>query len=295
MSICSNYVIAKSLNEALDALASASGPARPIAGGTDLLLEIQQGRHAPIHTLVDITQIPELNVLEQRGDHLFIGAAVPVRVVASSPLIREHALAVSEACELIGGPQVRNSATLGGNVAHALPAADGMIGLCALDAKVQVASKQGLRLEPILSLFKGPGVSALQLDREFLVGFELPLRRPEQASAFDRFMRPQGVALPILNSAVWLQREGECIQDIRVVIGPSGPVPTRIIELEQACVGNPFDAALMEKLRELVRTRVRFRTSAQRASAEYRYQLGEVLLETVIGKAWQRAGQLEVA
>ncbi len=295
MSICSNYLVVKSIEEGLHALASTPGPARPIAGGTDLLLEIQQGRQAPIHTLVDVSQIPELNVLELRGDHLFIGAAVPVRVVAQSPLVLEHALAVSEACELIGGPQVRNSATLGGNVAHALPAADGMIGLCAMDARVQVVSKQGLRLEPILSLFKGPGISALELDREFIVGFELPLRQPGQASAFSRFMRPQGVALPILNSAVWLQREGDCIQDIRVVIGPSGPVPQRIIELEQACMGAPFDAALKEKLRGAIRPSVRFRSSAQRASAEYRYQLSEVLLETVIGTAWQRAGQLEVA
>ncbi len=295
MSICSNYRIAKSIDEALDALASASGPARPIAGGTDLLLELQQGRQAPIHTLVDISQIPELNILEERDDILFIGAAVPVRMIAGSPLVREHALAVSEACQLIGGPQVRNTATLGGNVAHALPAADGMIGLCALDARAQVVSAQGLRWEPLLNLFKGPGVSALQLEREFLVGFELPLRQPGQASAFDRFMRPQGVALPILNAAVWLQRVEDCIQDIRVVIGPSGPVPQRIIELEQACLGSAFDSTLMEKVRGMIRSTVRFRSSPQRASSEYRYQLSEVLLETVIGTAWNRAGQLEVA
>ncbi len=295
MSICSNFIVVKSISEGLDALASAPGPARPIAGGTDLLLELQQGRHAPVHTLVDISQIPELNQLEQRGDILFIGAAVPVQIVASSPLVREHALAVSEGCELIGGPQVRNTATLGGNVAHALPAADGMVGLCALGAQAQVVSAQGLRLEPILSLFKGPGISALQFDREFLVGFELPLRQPGQASAFDRIMRPQGVALPILNTAVWLQRDGDCIRDIRIVIGPSGPVPQRMAELEQACLGSPLNAALMEKVRALIRTSAHFRSSPQRASAEYRYQLSEVLLETVIGKAWNRAGQLEVA
>ncbi len=79
-----------------------------------------------------------------------------------------------------------------------------------------------------------------------------------------------------------------------MVIGPSGPVPQRMIELEQACLGSPFDAALMEKMRALIRASVRFRSSPQRASAEYRYQLSEVLLETVIGKAWSRAGQLEV-
>lgn len=294
MSSWSNYVVAKSYAEVLEALASAPGPARPVSGGTDLLLELQQGRHNPIHTLVDVTHIPELNCLELRGDTLFIGAAVPVSTVTESPLVREHAKAVSEATGLIGGPQVRNTATLGGNVAHALPAADGMISLCAMDTQVEVVSAEGCRLVPILSLFKGPGVSALQLDREFLVGFHIKARKPGQASAFDRFMRPQGVALPIINAAVWLQREGDCIADIRIVIGPNGPVPTRAAELEQACIGKPFCEETLAGMKQLVRGCLRFRTSAQRATAEYRYQLSEVLLEAVIHKAWSRAERMEV-
>jgi xanthine dehydrogenase FAD-binding subunit len=295
MSFWSNYVNAGSIAEALDALASAPGPARPISGGTDLLLELQSGRHSHIHTLVDVTHIPELNALELRGDTLFIGAAVPVRELTESPLVRSHALAVSEACGLIGGPQVRNTATLGGNVAHALPAADGMIALCAMDTQVEVVSAAGCRLEPILSLFKGPGVSALQLDREFVVGFHLPARQPGQASAFERFMRPQGVALPIINNAVWIQRAGDCIQNIRIAIGPSGPVPQRVLELEQACIGSVYCDETLARVKQLIRSSVRFRSSPQRATAEYRYQLSEVLLESVIRKAWQRCEEWEVA
>ena len=138
MSNWSQYLIPKTIDEALQALASAAGPARPVAGGTDLLLELQQGRPPAgqaIHTLVDITNIDELHCLEVRGSELFIGAAVPVREITESALIRKHALALSEACGLIGGPQVRNTATLGGNVPHSLPAADGTIGLVALDAR----------------------------------------------------------------------------------------------------------------------------------------------------------------
>ena len=132
-----------------------------------------------------------------------------------------------EACGLIGGPQVRNTATLGGNVAHALPAADGTIALVALDARVEIASRDGRRLVPILNLFAGVGQSTLLADQEILVGFHLPLRKTGQASAFSRVMRPQGVALPVLNLAVWLERAGDQIHSIRIAIGPSGPVPQR--------------------------------------------------------------------
>jgi xanthine dehydrogenase FAD-binding subunit len=88
----------------------------------------------PFIHLVDISKIPELTRLEKRGSRLFIGAAVPLDRIIKNDLMIEHAHAVVEACRLIGGPQVRNVATLGGNVAHALPGADGTIALLSLDA-----------------------------------------------------------------------------------------------------------------------------------------------------------------
>lgn len=291
------YILAESLADALQALAEAPGPARLVAGGTDLLLELQQGRHEPVHTLVDITRVPELGRLELRGERLFIGAAVPVRVVTGSPLVRQHAQAVAEACGLIGGPQVRNTATLGGNVAHALPAADGMIALVALDAQVEIASRAGCRLQPILSIFRGLGQSTLDPQAEILTGFYLPVCQKAQASAFGRVMRPQGVALPILNMAVWLERSGAHIQNIRIVVGPSGAVPQRATALEDCLTpamlagvkGARWDAQTLAQVRSLARTSLRLRTSPQRATAEYRYRLCEVLLEEVITKAWNRA------
>lgn len=289
MSTWSNYVLAKNIHEALEALGNAPGPARPVAGGTDLLLELQQGRHGSIHTLVDITNIPELNCLELRQDSLFIGAAVPVREITLSALVLEHARAVSEACGLIGGPQVRNTASLGGNVAHALPAADGMIALCACNAMAEIAGRDGVRREPILSLFRGPGQSALDMEHEFLVGFYLPLRQTGQACAFARIMRPQGVALPILNMAAWLERSDKRIQDVRLVVGPSGPVPQRAVVVEQALRGCEYGPEALQQAKSALRSSLHFRSNPQRASAEYRYELSEVLLDTVMAEAWARA------
>ena len=294
MNTWQKYILAHSLEDALQALSEASGSARPIGGGTDLLLEIQQGRHNPVHTLVDVTRIPELTALETRGDVLFIGAGVPVSRITQSAIVRHHATAVSEACGLIGGPQVRNTATLGGNVAHALPAADGMISLFAFDAQAEIASLSGRRLSPIHTLFKGPGKSTLIPDRDILVGFHLPLRKPNQGSAFSRVMRPQGVALPILNMAVWLERDDERIHKIQIAIGPSGPVPIRASAVEETLQGRQLDGKTLAQAKKALHETIHFRTSAMRATAEYRHHLSEILLDEVIGKAWHQAAELEV-
>src|SRR5262245_35044918 len=139
MNLWQNYIRPKNLTEAMDAFAYAPRPLAPIAGGTDLLLDLEQGRHSPVQTLIDVTSIAELTLLELREDELFIGAAVPVNRIVHDPVAVAHAHALIEACDLIAGPQVRNMATLGGNVAHALPAADGTIALLALNAQAEIA------------------------------------------------------------------------------------------------------------------------------------------------------------
>jgi xanthine dehydrogenase FAD-binding subunit len=289
----SHYYLAYSIEDALSALSSSPGPVYPVAGGTDLLLELQQGLKPPVHTLVDVTHIPELTKLEARGDQIFIGAGVPLSKIVNSELIQEHAPAIVEACDLVGGPQIRNTATLGGNVAHALPAADGMISLVAMDAIAEIAGPGGLRQEPILSLFRGPGVSVLDLGREILVGFYFTARRPNEACAFSRVMRPQGVALPILNMAVWLRRNREVIDDLRIAIGPSGPTPLRAELVEGYLVGKTPSKECLDLAKAILTESIRFRTSPRRATAEYRYHLSGVLLDNVIGMAWKRTQVVE--
>src|SRR5512134_717520 len=181
MNLWQNYIRPKNLSEAMNAFATAPRPIMPIAGGTDLLLDLEQGRHSPVQTLVDVTSVAEMTALEVRGDELYIGASVPVNRVATTPEVVHHAQALVEACDLIAGPQVRNVATLGGNVAHALPAADGTIALLALDAEAEIASTAGIRRVPLSTLFLGPGNSSLKHAEELLVGFYLPLLKSHQA------------------------------------------------------------------------------------------------------------------
>jgi len=287
MTLWQKYYIANNIADALHALASASGPARLIAGGTDLLLDLQQGRCPPVDTLVDINQCPELTCLEVRGERLFIGAAVPLNQLVASELVQEHARAVWQACGLIAGPQVRNTATLGGNVAHALPAGDGSIALLALRASAEIASLNGKREIPLENLFLGPGRSALLQGQELLVGFYLPLVEPGQASSFKRVMRPQGVALPILNMAVWLQREETVLSDLTLAIGPSGSIPCRLRQVEADLRGKALSEQALEHAAGVLAESAHFRTSPLRASSAYRHHLARWLLSETFLTAWK--------
>jgi xanthine dehydrogenase FAD-binding subunit len=253
------------------------------------MLDLQQGRHAPVHTLVDLNDIPEMTALEEREGKLFIGAAVPISRIAFSALASKHALALVEACNLIGGPQVRNMATLGGNVAHALPAADGTIAMIALDVQAEIADIKNRRRVPLAELFVGPGQSSLITGQELLVGFYIPCAAQQQASAFKRIMRDQGVALPILNLAVWLERKSSRISDVRIAVGPSGPTPQRIAAAEEILRGLPLTADACNRALVVLLQQVHFRTSPHRASAEYRQHLVASLLIDTLETAWQRA------
>ncbi len=302
MNLWQNYIRPKTLSEAMDALATAPRPLLPIAGGTDLLLDLEQGRHSTVQTLIDVTSVAEMTALEFRGDELYIGASVPVNRVATTPEVAHHAQALTEACNLIAGPQVRNVATLGGNVAHALPAADGTIALLALNAQVEVAGLEGTRRVPFKELFLGPGKSSLKHGEELLVGFYIktseffiPIRGQANSevsrtsSCFKRIMRPQGVALPILNCAVWLERESDTIKDVRIAVGPGGGTPFRATQAEDILRGQSLNETIFESALEALLAQAQFRTSARRASADYRRHIISGLFRDVIVTAWGRS------
>ncbi len=292
MNLWHQYIRPTSLKEAIAALSSAPGPVLPIGGGTDIMLDMKQGRHPPVHTIVDLTEIAELKFLELRGDSLFIGAGVTISNIARDPLAITHAQALTEACNLIGGPQVRNVATLGGNVGHALPAADGTISLMSLGADVEVASLKGSRIMSLSKLFLGPGKSSLQTG-EIIVGFYIPQIKPRQASAFKRIMRPQGVALPIINNSVWLERDADTIKQVRIAVGPGGAVPFRGRKTEAYLEGKQFSDVTFNSALEHLMREVQLRTSAMRATSEYRYHLVGTLLKDTLQTAWDRAGKKE--
>ena len=289
MKIWDEYFLANSITAALEKLAANSNSVQIIAGGTDLLLDIEQGRHPPVHTLVDVTNIPELLSIEMRGEYLFVGAGTPLSRIVESKLVQEKAEALYEAVRLIGGPQVRNVATLGGNVAHALPAADGTIALLALDAYAEIASLDGSRKQPLHELFLGPGKSTLDPRKDLLVGFYIPDRQVGQASVHKRVMRPQGVAIAILNMSVWLWREQDKVKDVHIAVGPGGPIPTRAFETEKFLANKVIDEENIAEAHKVLLSETHFRTSRHRATSEYREHIAGVLLKETLQIAWERA------
>ena len=278
-----------SISEAITDLVTAPAPAVPIAGGTDLLLDMRQGRHNPAQTLIDLTRVPEMNLIETRDGFLYIGACVAISRIISNSMVQINAQALIEACDLIAGPQVRNTATLGGNVAHALPAADGTIAMVALDAIAEIANQDGLHQVHFKELFLGPGKSAIDKSSELIAGFYVPLLRENQASAFKRIMRPQGVALPILNCAVWIERNEEIIVDVRISVGPGGPVPFRATNAEGFLRKRTFDYDLLNQAVDQILSQGSFRTSPRRATSEYRKHILVDLFKETFIEAWQRA------
>jgi carbon-monoxide dehydrogenase medium subunit len=191
----------------------------------------------------------------------------------------------------VGGPQVRNVGTLGGNVAHALPAGDGTTSLVALNAEAEIVQAGQRRWVPIREMFVGPGQSLLDPTRDLLIGFRLGLCGAREATAFKRIMRPQGVALPILGCAAWVRLDdsGGYYEDARICVGPVAKVPVRADAIEAALRGQPVSAETIDHAVAAARESLHPRTSAYRATDDYRQEMVEVLLRRVLPLAAQRA------
>ncbi len=317
-----------SLDEALALLAHYDGRARVVAGGTDLLLDFQAdydaGERPHVDALIDVTRMAGADTLAERDGYIVIGCGVTHTRIVHSPLIQTHATALAEACAVVGGPQVRNVATLVGNIAHALPAADGTIALIALGAEALVnepmgqsqptprVSKEPNAWRPLASLFRGPGVSAVDPTRQVIMAVRFRPTGEREASAFSRVMRPQGVALPILGMAVRMAAEpthpstpsstplslcSESAQDaldalrigdISISAGPVAPVPFRASKTEEFLRGKAVNAQTLDQAAQILLREVAPRTSAHRATREYRLELLPMLLRKTVGAALDR-------
>jgi len=222
-------------------------------------------------------------------DLVFLGAGATHQQIITNQIIRENGRCVAEGCGLVGGPQVRNIATIGGNVAHSLPAADGTIALLSMGTEVQLTSQEGTRRLPLIEIFAGPGKVTFDRGRELVVGFHFQKRREGEASAFHRVMRPQGVAIAILNMSVWVKVVGEKIIDLRIACGPAGPKPFRAYETEEFIKGKSIYQGFFTQACRMLGEEVSLRTSAHRATREYRRHLLPVLLQQVLEKAVSRS------
>ena len=296
MALWEKYHVPNTVETALADLSRYQGQARVVAGGTDLLLELQQGRIGAVQALVDITRIPELRIIDQENEIVTIGAAVTHTEIVASPLLTQRATCLVESCGVIGGPQVRNVGTLGGNVAHALPAGDGTISLLALGAEAEIATLTGREWRPISSLFQAPGRSTVDRTCQLITRFRFKATNTTTRTAFKRIMRPQGVALPILGMAVWVEfkADRETVANVRIGLGPAGPTPRRAETAEAYLVGKALDREILDEASRKIFADIALRTSKHRATLDYRAELIPVLVRQNFSTIKQRINQIDV-
>lgn len=291
-----NYHTPHSVDEAISLLKHYDGRARVLGGGTDLLLDIQQGRSPVVDAMIDTSRITGLNLISNAGEHIVIGCAVTHTQIVQDESISRFGTCLVEACGVIGGPQVRNVATLAGNVAHAMPAGDGSIGLLALGGDIEVADANGCRWMPLQDAFLGPGKSAIDPHRVLLTRLRFLPATTGSGSAFTRVMRPQGVALPMISMAARLSvDDNNTMTGVRISLGPAGPVPFLARDAMDLLNDQP---AVMQQFKLAVKAvlaSVSLRTSKHRATREYRAEMIRTHLPIVLEHAAGRARDERVA
>ena len=280
------YLVPTSLEEALVMLKEYEGQARVIAGGTDLMIQLKK-KEMTVKCLVDVTHLDELKGIELRDGFIRVGACVTHQELASSGLLREQAAALAEGASRMGSPQIRNVGTVGGNIVNALPAADTVVPLMALDAEVEVVSNKGVRRDPLGGVCLGPRQCTVDSTAEIMTGVWFRALGSNQGSAFERLAKRRALALPILNAAavVTLNDGGDAFQNARLSIGPVGPTPARAFEAEESLRGSPVEPQAIATALELAAQEAQPRTNPVRGSQEYRQEMVKVLL----GRAIERA------
>jgi CO/xanthine dehydrogenase FAD-binding subunit len=282
------YEAPRSVAEAVGLLSRHNGRARPVAGGTDLIDHVRTGRLAP-DLLVDLKKIDELNRLEHSAEGLRLGAAVPCYRIYDDAHIAKDYAALAESCRIIGGIQIQNRASVGGNLCNSGPAADSIPSLIALEALCSVAGPRGTREVPAHEFCVGPGKNVLQ-PGEVLVELKFPPRPPRSGSHYRRFIprNEMDIAVVGVAAAVTLDPKSDVIAAARIALGAVGPTPLLAAEAGRALVGRPADSAAIEEAARAARTIAR-PIDDMRGTVEFRLHVTEVLVRRVLLEAIERA------
>ncbi|MGE0756502.1 MAG: xanthine dehydrogenase family protein subunit M [Pirellulaceae bacterium] len=283
------YAAPPTVEAAVQLLAEHGERARVLAGGTDIIVQLREGRRQA-DVLVDIKRIGELNELSfdaARG--LRIGAAVPCcRIYEYEPIARRYAALVDSA-SLIGGVQVQSRGSLGGNLCNASPAADSTPSLIALSAVCVVVGPEGRREVPADQFCTGPGRTVLGTG-ELLVGFQLPAPPPHSGSAYLRFIprNEMDIAVAGAGVAVTLDERKQRCTAARIALAAVAPTPLFVREAAAVLLQGEISDERVEQAAAAAQAAAR-PISDMRGEAEYRRHLTGVLVRRALHQAIQRA------
>jgi len=307
-----DYLKPSSLEEAIGLLKQYGGQAKLIAGGTDVMVDIRQKKYAP-QVLISLRGIEGLSYIREEDGGLRIGALTTHRELEKSPLVRERLGALADAVDNLGSVQVRNVATIGGNICNAAPSADTAPPLLVLGASVRIKGSEGERVLPLEEFFLGPGETALK-DDEILVEFIIPSPPPNSASAYWKHTRRQAMDLPIIGVAMMLAVEkteapalkeafgreapleellgaldkSELVcQEVRLALGVAAPTPMRASKAEEFLRGKRVTQEALLQFGEIASSEATPRDTV-RGAAWYRREMIKVLPKRLALKCLER-------
>jgi carbon-monoxide dehydrogenase medium subunit len=277
----------ESVEDCLRALAAHGAEARVLAGGTDLLPQMKNGVVKP-RVVVDLSRVARLRTLNAaNGGGLRLGAAVTAREVELHAGMRARYTAIAESGALVGSVQVRNLATVGGNLCNAAPSADMAPPLLALDAEAVIAGKAGERRVPLSTFFTGVRRTVLGPD-ELLLEFAIPAPGGPSGGHYLRHTPRRELDIAVVGVSAQLTLAGGACSKARIALAAVAPTPVRATAAERALEGQPITPELIERAAELAVEAAR-PIDDQRGSADFRRHLVRVLTRRTLTTALARA------
>jgi CO/xanthine dehydrogenase FAD-binding subunit len=284
-----SFTAPTSVDEAVKILAGASGMAKVLAGGTDLLVQLRSGRVRP-ELIVDTKRIPELIGIREESDRFVIGASTPGVMLYENEALTRAWPGIVEGMDLIGSEQIQGRASLAGNLCNASPAADSVPAMIAARTTAVIAGPNGRREAPVEAIVTGPGRTSLEKG-EFVVAFHVPKPKPHQSDAYLRFIprTEMDIAVVGVGVNVTLDANGLCT-DARVVLGAVAPTQVIADEAGAALIGHRLDDDTLAKL-DAAAGRACKPINDKRGTIEYRIKIAGVLARRAAAIAFERAAQ----
>ncbi|MDR3537336.1 MAG: xanthine dehydrogenase family protein subunit M [Acetobacteraceae bacterium] len=282
-----SYAAPTTVDEAVKLLAGASGLARVLSGGTDLLVQMRAGRLKP-DLIVDTKKIPGIIGIRQENGGFVIGAATPGAEVEANEALKAVWPGLVEALDLIGSTQVQGRCSLAGNLCNASPAADSVPALFAAGAIAVVVGSNGKREVPVEQIPVGPGRTSLAKD-EFILEFKLPPRPARSGDAYLRFIPRTEMDIAVVGCGIslTLDEKGVCTA-ARVALGAVAPTVLLVKSAADVLVGHTLDADTLARLDAAAQAAARPITD-KRGTVEYRTKIAGVLARRVAAIAFDRA------
>ena len=280
------YLAPSSPEEAARALTAAG--ARPLSGGTDLLVQLRSGRAAP-SAIVDLKRIAGAIGIREEAGGFVIGASTPGAVLGEHAGLLRAWPGVIEGANLIGSTQVQGRASLAGNLCNASPAADGVPALVAARATCVIVGPNGRREAPVETVPAGPGRTSLE-PGEFVLEFRLPARPPRASDAYLRLTPRTEMDIAVAGAGVNLVlHEDGRVAEAHVALGAVAPTVLHVAEAGAALVGTRLEDEALAALADAARAACR-PISDKRGTAEYRTRIAGVLARRAALIAFERAG-----